>query len=156
MWVVVFWHNEVRSSMPVSYWMGSWKCVRNVISNDWKSKKEAVGSSMNHLAALPVRVLWNNHNLMESSKKELETHHRWYVVIWFAGSSPVFPSNLVMSVGILTGTGGQAKWCRMGLFVNFDKYGNSKVARNRSLVRANGLWVDWLTWYWLTLIPEPP
>ena len=109
MWVVLFCHNEVRSSVPVSYWMGSWKWVRNAIAKDWKSKNEADGRSMNHFATLPVSVLGNNQNLIESSKNELETHHRWYVVIWFVGSSPVFPSNFGMSIGILTGTGGQAK-----------------------------------------------
>ena len=144
MWVAIFWHNEVRSLVPILYRMGSWKCVRNVIANDWKLKKEAVGSSMNHLAALPVIFLGNNRNLMESSKKEFETHHRWYVVIRFAGSSPVFPSNLGISVEILTGTIGQSKWCLMGSFVNFDKSSNSRVAKNGSFVCANGFWVFWL------------
>ena len=95
---------------------------------------------MNHLAALPVNVRGNNRNLIESSKKELETHHRWYVVILFAGSSPVFPSNFGISVGILTGTGGQARWCLIGSFVNLDKLGNSRVARKGSFVGANGFW----------------
>ena len=98
----------------------------------------ADSSSMNHLAALLVNVLGNSHNLIESSKNELETHHRWYVVIWLVGSSPVFPSNFGMSVGILTGTDGQAKWCLMGSFVSFNKSGNSRVAKNGSFVGANG------------------
>ena len=87
MWVAIFGHNKVRSSVPVSYRMGNWKCVRNAIAKDWKMKKEETCNSMNYLAALSVRVLGNSHNLMESSKKELETHHRWYMEIWFAGSS---------------------------------------------------------------------
>ena len=95
--------------MPVSYRMGNWKCISNAIASDWKLKRDASISSMNHLAAFPVRVLGKNQKLMESSKKELDTHHRWYVVIWFAGSSPVFQSNVGMSVGILMGIGGQAK-----------------------------------------------
>ena len=93
---------------------------------------------MNHFSALPVSVLGKNRNLIESSKNELEMHHRWYVVIWLAGSSPVFPSNLGISIGILTGSGGQAKWCLMGSFVSFDRSGNSRVARNGSFVGANG------------------
>ena len=96
---------------------------------------------MNHFFALPVSVLGNSRNLIELSKNELETHHRWYVVIWLAGSSLVFPSNLGMSVGMLTGTGGQAKWCLMGLFVSFDRSSNSRVPKNGSFVGANGFWV---------------
>jgi hypothetical protein len=96
---------------------------------------------MNHLGALPVSILVNSYNLIESSKNELETDHRWYVVIWLAGSSPVFPSNFGMSVGILTGTDGQEKWCLMGSFISFDKLSNLRVARNGSLVGTNGFWV---------------
>ena len=99
---------------------------------------------MNHFVVFPVSVLGNSCNLIESAKNELETHQRWYVVIWLAGSSPVFPSNLGISVGILTGTGGQAKWCLMGSFVSFDRSGNSRVARNGSFIGANGFWVFWL------------
>ena len=57
------------------------------------------------------------------------------------GSSPVFASNLGISVGILTGTGGQAGWCLIGSFVNLDKSDNSRVARKGSLVGANRFWV---------------
>ena len=80
-------------------------------------KNDVDGSSMNHLATLLVSVLGNSHILIESSKNELEMHHRWYVVIWLAGSSPVFLANLGISVGILTGTGGQAKWCKINILV---------------------------------------
>ena len=96
---------------------------------------------MNHLATLLVNVLGNSHNLIELSKNELEMHRRCYVVMWLVGSSPVFPSNFGMSVGILTETGGQAKWCLMGSFVSFDKSRNSRVARNGSFVGANRFWV---------------
>ena len=99
---------------------------------------------MNHFAALPVSVLGNSHNLIKSSKNELETHHRWYVVMWLVGSSPVFPSNFRMFVGVLTGTSGQAKWCLMGSFVSFDKSGNSRVTRNGSFVGANEFYIFWL------------
>ena len=92
---------------------------------------------MNHFVALLVSVLGNSRNLIELSKNELETHHRWYVMMWLAGSSPVFPSNFRMSMGILTGTGGQAKWYLMGSFVSFDNSGNSRVTRNGSLVVTN-------------------
>ena len=143
-WVAVFYRREVRSSVLISYWMGSWKWARKAIANDWKSKKAAGGSLMNHLATLPVNVRGNSCNLIESSKNELETQHRWYVVIWFAGSSPIFPLNLGISVGILIGTGSQAGWCRMGSFVNLDKLGNSRVARNGSFVGMNGFWVFWV------------
>ena len=96
---------------------------------------------MNHFVALPISVMGNSRNLIESSKNELQTHHRWYVVIWLVGSLSVFPSNFGMFVGILTRTDGQAKWCLMGSFVNFDKSGNSRVARNGSFVGANVFWV---------------
>ena len=81
---------------------------------------------MNHFTVLPISVLGNSHNLIESSKNELEMHHRWYVVMWLAGSSPVLPSNFRMFVGILTGTSGQEKWFLMGSFVSFDRSGNSR------------------------------
>ena len=67
--------------MPVSYRMDSWKRVRKAMANDWKSKNVTDDSLMNHLAALLVNVLGNSRNLMESSKYELEMHHRWYVVM---------------------------------------------------------------------------
>ena len=82
--------------------MGSGKCVKNAMA-------DADNSSMSHFSVLPISVLGNIYNLIESSKNELETHHRWYVVIWLAGSSLVFPSNLGIFVGILIRTGGQAK-----------------------------------------------
>ena len=141
MWVAVFYQSEVKSSVPISYRIGSWKCVKKAMANDWKSKNDVDGSSMNHLATLPVSVLGNSRSLIESSKNYLEAHHRWYVVIWLARSTPFFPSNLGISVGILTGTGGQAKWCLMGSFVSFDRSGNSTVARNGSFNGANGFWV---------------
>ena len=104
-------------------------------------RMHADDSLMNHFAVFPVSILGNNRNLIESSKNELETHHRWYVVIWLVESSLVFPSNLGMSVGILTGTGGQAKWCLMGSFASFDKFGNSRVSSKGNFVGANGFWV---------------
>ena len=121
MCVAVFCQREVRSSVPVSYRMGSWKWVKKAIANNWKSKNDADNNSMNHFVALPISVLGNSHSL--------------------AGSSPVFPLNLGISIGILTGTGDQAKWCLMGSFVNFDKSGNSRFSRNGSFVGANGFWV---------------
>ena len=79
------------------------------MAKDWKSMNDADGSLMNHVATLPVIVLGNNCNLIESSKNELDTHHKWYVVMWFTGSSLVFPLNFGMFVGILMGDGGQEK-----------------------------------------------
>jgi hypothetical protein len=55
--------------------------VKKAIANDWKLKIDVDGSSMNHFSVLRVSVLGNSHSLMESSKNELHTHHRWYVVI---------------------------------------------------------------------------
>ena len=72
-----------------------------------KSGYLAYGSSMYHLAAAPIRVRWNNLNLMESSMVLLDEHHRWNVIMWFWGHSPNFPSNLGMSDGSLVGIGGQ-------------------------------------------------
>ena len=45
------------------------------------------------------------------------------------GSLPVFLSNFGMSNGNLIGIGGHAALCRMGSFINFDKYGKFKVVR---------------------------
>ena len=49
------------------------------------------------------------------------------------GSSPVLPSNLGMSDGNLVGIGGHKGSCLTGSFINFDKSGKFKVARNGSL-----------------------
>jgi hypothetical protein len=37
-----------------------------------------------------------------------EENHKWKAMIWLVGSSPVFPSNLGMSEGILVGIVGHA------------------------------------------------
>ena len=48
-----------------------------------KSGYLAYGSSIYHLAAAPIRVLWNNLILMESSTMLLDEHQRWNVIMWF-------------------------------------------------------------------------
>jgi hypothetical protein len=49
----------------------------------------------------PMRVCWKRHNLMESSIKELEEHHRWKVIMWLLGSSWAYLSNFGISEGNL-------------------------------------------------------
>jgi hypothetical protein len=63
--------------------------------------------SMYHLVAHLVRVHCNKHNQIESSLSNLDEHHKWNVVTWSCGSSPLFPSNLGMSKGRLVGTTSQ-------------------------------------------------
>ena len=76
-------------------------------ARELKSGYWACGSSMYHLAAVPVRVHWNSLSLMESSTLLLDEHHKWNVIMWFWEHSPALPSNLGMSDGSLVGIGGQ-------------------------------------------------
>ena len=76
-------------------------------AKELKSGYLAYGSSMYHLAMTPVRVRWNSLILMELSMMLLDEHHRWNVIMWFWGHSPILPSNLGMFDGILVGMGGQ-------------------------------------------------
>jgi hypothetical protein len=78
--VEVDWHNDVKISVPVSYLIGNWKCVKNSIARELKSSKEFHNSSIYHLVATPVRVHWKSRSQMESSIKEFEEHHRWKVI----------------------------------------------------------------------------
>ena len=94
---------------------------------------EVVGNSMNHFEALQVRVHGKMWSRMLSSNKELDTHHRWYMVMWVVGSSQCFSSNLGISTGILTGTSGQARWCCMGLFVSLNKSSTSSVSKKETV-----------------------
>ena len=87
-------------------------------------------SSMYHLVSFPVRVRWNN--LIESSIKEFDKHHKWKVVTWSPGSSPVFPSNLGISEGSLVGTGGQTSLYLIRSLVNLERYGKFNVAKKGS------------------------
>ena len=58
------------------------------------------------------------------------------------GMSPrifTFPSNLGMYDGYLVGTGGHEGSFLIGSFINLDKYGKFKIARNGSLGRTEAL-----------------
>lgn len=68
--------NDVNRSVHVSYRFGNLKCVKNAIARVLKLLKDRVGSSMYHLATVPVKVCCNNLNQMESSISELEEHHK--------------------------------------------------------------------------------
>jgi hypothetical protein len=72
--------SEVRSSVPVSYQIGSWKWVKNSIARELKSPKEFHDSSIYHFFVEPMRVLWKSLKRMESSIKELEEHQIWKVI----------------------------------------------------------------------------
>ena len=104
--------------------------MKNSISNDEKSLKDAHGNSMYHFTATPVRVCWKRHKQIESFMREFEEHHGWKVITWFTGSSPTFPSNLVMSKSSLARIIGQAGWCDIESLVSLDKSGRFQVARN--------------------------
>ena len=107
MWVAVFWWQDNKISTLSSYLTRSWKYCRNMKARELKSRYLACGSSMYHLAAVPMRVRWNSLILMESSTMLFDEHHRWNIMMWFWGNSPAIPSNLGMSKGRLVGMGGQ-------------------------------------------------
>jgi hypothetical protein len=85
---------------------------------------------MYHFAATPIKVLWKSLNLTLSSIKELEEHHRWKVMMCVLGSSFTLPSNLGMPDGSFVEIGSQAGECLIGSFINLDKSGRFKVAKN--------------------------
>lgn len=121
--------NEFNRSVHVSYWMGSWKCVMNANTRVWKMLNEYLCSSIYQLVVVPIKVLWNNLNWMESSINEFEEHHKWYVLMWFFGSSLGFPSNLGILDGNLTRIDGEFEAWNMESFVKHDRSGRSNVAR---------------------------
>ena len=131
-WVDVVCQSEVNRSVPISYQISNWKCVKKSIAKTLKSQNECCGNSMYHLAAMPVRVLWKRRRWLEPSIKELDEHQRWKVITWFFGSSPALPSNFGISEGSLTGMVGQEGSWWIGSFINLDKSGKSEVARNGS------------------------
>jgi hypothetical protein len=59
----------------------------------------------------------------------LEEHHKWKVMIWLAGYSPTFPSNLGMSEGSLVGIAGHVGSCNIGSFVSLLKSGMLREAK---------------------------
>ena len=150
MWVALSCWKLTNSLVPASYQMGNWKWFKNIVENSPNEAKLLPISYMYHLAAFPVKVRWNNLNLIESSIRELDEHHRWKVVIWSVGSSPFLPSNFGMSEGSLVGTGGHLGLYRIGLFVNFKKSSKFNVARKGKRGRAWGFhpWWDGFPTFW--------
>ena len=110
MWVIVFWLQDNKISTPSSYLTGSWKYCKNMKARELKSGYLDCGSSMYYLPTTPMRVHWNSISLIESSTMMLDEHHRWNVMMWFCGHSPIFSSNLGISKGSLVGMGGQKVW----------------------------------------------
>lgn len=97
-----------------------------------KEEKVHPGSSMYHLATFLVRVCWNNINMIESSIREFDEHHKRKVVTWSPGSSPIFPSNLGISEGSLVGTGGQTGLYLIKSLVILERSGKFNVAKKGS------------------------
>jgi hypothetical protein len=58
-----------------------------------------------------------------------EEHHKWKVMIWFARSSPTFPSNLGMSKGSLVGMVGHVGSCNIGSLVSLVRSGMLREAK---------------------------
>jgi len=137
-WVEVDWHNDVKISIPISYLISNWKCVKNSIERELDSSKEFYNSSIYHLAMDPIRVHWKSCNRMELSMKEFEEQHRWKVITWLLGYSPGFPSNLGILEGCLEGMGGQKGECCMGSLVNHEISGKSKFPKNKSVLLTCG------------------
>ena len=130
--VDVVCQSEVRRSVHVSYRIGNWKCVKNAIAKALNSQKECCGNSMYHFAAILVRVLWKILRRIEPPIKELDEHHKWNVITWFSRSSLGLPSSFGISEGRFIGMVGQEGSWWIGSFINLDKSGRYKVARNGS------------------------
>ena len=88
---------------------------------------------MYHLDATLVIVRWDSYNQIESSTMLLEEHHKWNDIMWFWGSSLIFPSNLGILKGILIGMQGHNESWWMGSFVNRAKSGRLRLAINGRL-----------------------
>jgi hypothetical protein len=80
--------------------------------------KELSCNEMYHLATTLVRDLWKRCNLTLSSIKELDEHHKWYVIMCVEGSSLVLPSNFGMSDGSLEGMVVHERLWAIGSFFN--------------------------------------
>ena len=130
-WVVSPCWKEVNNFVLESYWIGSWKWCKKALPKFLKSTKLVVGNLIYHFAVAPIKVLWKSLNLMLSSIKEFEEHHRWKGMMCVLGSSLTFPSNFGILDGNFVGIGGQAGECLIGSFINLDKSGRFKVAKNR-------------------------
>ena len=124
---------EVNNFVPESYQMGILKWCKKAFPKFPKFTKLAVGNSIYHFVAAPIKFLLKSLNLMLSSINEFEEHHRWMVIMCVLGYSLTSPSNLGMSDGSFVGIGGQAGECRIRSFINFDKSNKFRVAKNEIL-----------------------
>ena len=132
MWVELYCRREVKIFVPISYQIGNWKWVRNIVANELKSINECCGSLLQHFLIMSVNILWKSLNQIESSIRELDEHHKWKVITWFLGYSPYFSSTFVMSGEIFPEMVGQNRSCWMGSFINLDNLGRSNAAINGS------------------------
>lgn len=130
MWVGSLCLNWVRSSKPKSWWTGSWKNVRKVVSSELKLPCDAESWSMYHFVACPIRVRWNSCNIIVSSMILLDEQHMWKVMTRFPGSSPCFPSNFGMHKGSLVGTTSQFWLWAIRLLVSLLKSSRFKEVKN--------------------------
>ena len=74
--MAVSWHNEVNSSVLVSYLIGNWKFFRNSVAKAPKVLMVVRGNTIYHLAVLPVRVWGNSPSRILSSTMELDIDHK--------------------------------------------------------------------------------
>jgi len=118
--------------------MGSWKWLRKASTNWWNDPYVPLGSSMYHCDVTPIRVCWNNRNLIELWFREFNEHQRWKVVTWSPGSSPFWPSNFGMSYGSLVGIGGHVGSWLTRSFISLDKSSRLSMARKR--IRGCDTW----------------
>jgi hypothetical protein len=68
-----------------------------------------------------------------------EDHHKWKVITWLVGSSPIFPSNFGMSKGNFVGILGQVASCKMGSFVSLFESGMLRDAKYDIGIFGEGL-----------------
>ena len=132
MWFYVVFQSELKRSIPISYQIGNWKCVKNTIAKALKFQKEWCGNLMYHFVVIQVRVLWKIRSHIEPPIKELDENHKLNVITWFFGSSPGLPSNFGISEGNFIGMAGQEGSWWMGSIINLDNSSRSKVAKNCS------------------------
>ena len=104
------------------------------MAKDEKSMNVLCGDSIYLFAVIPVRVRWNNLNLILPLTRELDEQHQWNFITWFNGSSPGFPLKLGMSEGILVGMVGHPFICRTRSLVSRDKSSRFNVARNGDMI----------------------
>ena len=124
--------NDIRRLVPISYHIGSWKCVRKSITKILPLLNEVIGNLMNHFEALLVRVHGKSLTWMLSSNKKLDTHQICYVVMWVVRLSQVFRSILGTSISILAEIVGK------NTVVRQDKLGIWSVSQKENCVLEKG------------------